>query len=127
MKFSHIWWVIVALLAAFAVTVSFLSAQTEEPSAVNDPSSAEVQPDSVEAQPSSDEPEQKQSKKPTLVPDRGTAADVETARLYNEFRSKFLDERAKKIDERAEMINLGARRHRDSYYVLRHCHSDYSL
>ena len=102
MKFSHRWWVIVGLLFAFAATVSFLAAQTEEPSSVNAPSSAEVQSDSVEAQPSSDEPEQRQ---PTLVPDRDMAVDVETARLYNEFRSKFLDERAKKIDERAEMIN----------------------
>ena len=98
MEFSHRWWVIVALLAAFAATVSFLSAQTEEPSAVNAPSSAAVQSDSVEAQLSSDEPEQKQSKQPTLVPDRDTAADVEVARLYNEFRSKFLDDRAKVVD-----------------------------
>ena len=98
MKFSQRWWVIVALLFAFAATVSFLSAQTGEPSAVNAPSIAEVQSDSAEAQSSSDGPEQKQSKQPTLVPDRDTAADVEAARLYNEFRSKFLDDRAKMVD-----------------------------
>ena len=98
MKFSHRWWVIVALLAASAVTVSFLSAQTEEPSAVNAPSSAAVQSDSVEVQSSSDEPEQKQPKQPKLVPDRDSAADVETAHLYNELRSKFLDDRAKMVD-----------------------------
>ena len=97
MKFSQIWCMIVALLVVFAVAVSCPSAQTEEPSAVNDPSSAEVQPDSVEAQPSSDEPEQK---KAALAPSRDTApaADVETARLYNEFWSKFLDGRARKVD-----------------------------
>ena len=98
MKFSHRWWVIVALLAAFAVTVSFLSAQTEGPSAVNAPSGAEAQSDSVEVQSSSDEPRQKQPTQPTLVPDRDTAADVETDHLYNELRSKFLDDRAKTID-----------------------------
>ena len=95
MKFSHRWWVIVALLAVFAVTVSFLFAQTEEPSAVNDPSGAEAQSDSVEAQPSSDEPEQNQL---TLGPDRDTAADVETDHLYNELRSRFIDDRAKTVD-----------------------------
>ncbi len=98
MKFVQIWWIIVVLLVVFAVAVSFPSAQTEEPSAVNDLSSEEVQPDSVKAQPSSDEPEQKQSEQPTLGPDRDMAADVEAARLYNEFRSKFLDDRAKLVD-----------------------------
>ena len=98
MKFSHRWCMIVVLLLDLAAMVSFLSAQTEEPSAVNDPSSAEVQPDSVEAQPSSDDPAQKQPKQPTLVPDKDTASDVEISRLYNEFRSKFLDDRAKMVD-----------------------------
>ena len=104
MKFSHRWWVIVALLAAFAVTVSFLSAQTEEPSAVNAPSIAEVQSDSAEAQSSSDEPEQKQ---PKLVPDRDTApaADVDTERRFNELRRELLDDWAKMIDDRAKMID----------------------
>ena len=35
MKFSQKWWLIVALLFAFALTVSVLTAQTEEPTAVN--------------------------------------------------------------------------------------------
>ena len=96
MKFSHRWCVIVALLAVFAATVSFLSAQTEEPSAVNAPSSAEVQSDSTEAQVSSDEPEQKQL---TLAPNRDTAsaAKVKTE-LLNELRSELLDNRAKMIN-----------------------------
>ena len=88
---------IVALLFAFATTVSFLSAQTEEPSAVNAPSSSEVQS-------SSDEPEQKQ---PTLVPNRDTAAaNVETERRFNELRRELLDDRAKTIDDRAKTIDL---------------------
>ena len=108
MKFSQRWWVIVALLWAFAATVSFLAAQTEEPSAVNTPSSAEVQSDSIEAQSSSDEPEQKQ---PKLVPDRDTApaANVETERRFNELRRELLDERAKTIDERAKTIDERAK------------------
>ena len=103
MKFSQIWCMIVVLLFVFAGTVSFLSAQTEEPSAVNTPSRAEVQLDSVEVQSSSDEPEQKQ---PTLASSRGMAAtNVEAERLFNELRRELLDDRAKKIDDRAEMIN----------------------
>ena len=98
MKFSQRWWVIVVLLVAFSATVSFLSAQTEEPSTVNAPSSAAVQSDTVEVQSSSDEPEQKQPKQPMLGPGRDMATDVETTRLYNEFRSKFLDDRAKIVD-----------------------------
>ena len=87
MKFSQRWWVIVALLFAFAVTVSFLSAQTEEPSAVNVPNSAEVQSDSVEVQSSSDELEQKQ---PALAPNRdmAPAANVETERRFNELTAR---------------------------------------
>ena len=97
MKFSHRWGVIVALLAAFAVTVSFLAAQTEESSAVNAPSSAEVQSDSVEVQSSSDEPEQKQ---PELVPSRDTTltTDIETERRFNKLRRELLDDRAKMVD-----------------------------
>ena len=96
MRYSQKWWVIVALLFAFALTVSVLTAQTEEPSAVNDPSRAEVQADSVGAQASSDEPEQKQ---PTLEPNRGTAsADVENERRFNELRRELLDDRAKTLD-----------------------------
>lgn len=84
MRYSQKWWVIVALLFAFALTVSVLTAQTEEPSAVNASSSAEVQADSAGTQASSDEPEQKQ---PTLEPNRDTAsADVETERRFNELR-----------------------------------------
>ena len=90
MKFSQRWWVIVALLFAFAVTVSFLAAQTGEPSAVNAPSSAEVQS-------SSDELEQKQ---PALAPNRDTvsAVNVETERRFNELRRELLDNREKTID-----------------------------
>ena len=95
MKYSHKWLIFVALLLDLSMQVSFLTAQTEESSAVNAPISAEVQSDSVKAQPSNDEPEQNQL---TLVPDRDTAVDVEAARLYNEFRSKFLDDRAKMVD-----------------------------
>ena len=97
MKFSQVWCMIVALLVVFAVTVSFLSAQTEEPSAVNAPSSAAVQSDSVEVQSSSDKPEQKQ---PTLAPSRGmaAAADVETERRFNELRHELLDAREKMVD-----------------------------
>lgn len=95
MKFSQRWWVIVAVIFAFAVTVSLLAAQTEEPSAVDAPSSTEVQSDSVEAQSSSDEPEQKQL---TLAPNADTTiADVETE-LLNELRRELLDDRAKMID-----------------------------
>ena len=90
MKFSQRWWVIVGSLFAFAATVSFLSAQTEEPSAVNAPSSAEVQSDSTEAQVSSDEPEQKQL---TLAPNRDTAsaANTETDQRTAVSRREFLD------------------------------------
>ena len=96
MRYSQKWWVIVALLFAFALTVSVLTAQTGEPSAINTPSSAKVQADSVGAQASSDEPEQKQ---PTLEPNRDTAsADVETDRRFNELRRELLDDRAKMID-----------------------------
>ena len=97
MKFSQRWWVVVALLFASAVSASFLSAQTEEPSVVNAPSSAEVQSDSAAVQSSSDESEQKQ---PTLAPNRDTAlaADVETDRRFNELRRELLDDRAKTID-----------------------------
>ena len=97
MKFSHRWWMVVALLFAFAATVSFLSAQSEEPTAVNAPINTEVQSDSVEAQSSSDEPEQKQ---PALGPNRDTApvADVGTERRFNELRGELLDDRAKMID-----------------------------
>ncbi|MYD06879.1 MAG: tetratricopeptide repeat protein, partial [Acidimicrobiaceae bacterium] len=97
MKFSQIWCMIVVLLLDLAAMVSFLSAQTEDSSAVNAPSSAGVQSASVEAQSSSDEPEQK---KAALAPSRDTApaTDIETARLYNEFRSKFLDGRARRVD-----------------------------
>lgn len=96
MKFSQRWCVIVALLFAFAGTVSVLTAQTEESSAVDTPGSTEVQS-------SSDEPEQKQ---PTLTPNRDTAADVETERRFNELRRELLDDREKTIDDRAEMIDL---------------------
>ena len=103
MKFSQKWWLIVALLFAFALTVSVLTAQTEKPAAVNAPSSAKVQSDSAEVQSSSDEPEQKQ---PTLTPDRDTAAaDVENERRFNELRRELLDDWAKVIDERAKMID----------------------
>ena len=97
MKFSHRWWTIVALLAAFAVTVNFLSAQTEEPSTVNTPSSAVVQSDSVEVQSSSDEPEQKQ---PTLAPSGNTApaTKIEAERRFNELRDELLDDREKMVD-----------------------------
>ena len=96
MRYSQKWWVIVALLFAFALTVSVLTAQTEEPSAVNAPSRAEVQADSVGAQSSSDELEQKQL---TLEPNRDTAsADVETERRFNELRRELLDDRAKMLD-----------------------------
>ena len=96
MKYSQRWWVIIAVLFAFAVALSAPTAQTEEPSAVDAPSSAAVQSDSVKAQPSSDEPEQKQ---PTLAPNRDTvAADVEIKRRFNELRSELLDDRAKMID-----------------------------
>ena len=90
MKFSQKWWVVAALLFAFAVTVSFLSAQTEEPSAVDAPSSAEVQS-------SSDEPGQKQS---VLASTRDTASatDVETDRRFNELRRELLDDREKMIN-----------------------------
>ena len=96
MRYSQKWWLIVALLFAFALTVSVLTAQTEEPSAVNAPSSAKVQSDSAEVQSSSDEPEQKQS---TLEPNSDTAsADVENERRFNELRRELLDDRAKMID-----------------------------
>ena len=90
MKFSQRWWVVVALLFASAGTVSFLAAQTEEPSAVNAPSSAEVQL-------GSDEPQQTQL---TLASNRDTAptADVETDRRLNQLRRELLDDRAKMID-----------------------------
>lgn len=96
MKFSQRWWVIVVLLFAFAATVSFLSAQPDESSAVNASSGAEVQSESVEVQSSSDEPEQKQ---PALAPNSDTAAaNVETERRFNELRRELLDDRAKMID-----------------------------
>ena len=97
MRFSQKWWVIVALLFAFALTVSVLTAQTEEPSAVNAPSSAKVQADSVGAQASSDEPEQKQ---PTLEPSRNAAlaTNVEIKHRFNELRSEFLDYQEKVTD-----------------------------
>ena len=79
---------IVALLFAFAATVSFLTAQTEEPSAVNAPSSAEVQS-------SSDKLEQKQ---PALAPNGDTAAAKVKTELLNELRRELLDDRAKMID-----------------------------
>ena len=50
MSYSQKWWVIIALLFVFALTVSVLTAQTEEPSAVNAPSRAKVQADSAGAQ-----------------------------------------------------------------------------
>ena len=103
MSYSQKWWVIVALLFAFALTVSVLTAQTKEPSAVNAPSRAKVQSDSAGAQASSDEPEQKQ---PTLEPNRDTtAADVETDRRFNELRRELLDDWAKMIDERAKTLD----------------------
>ena len=103
MSYSQKWWVIVALLFAFALTVSVLTAQTEEPSAVNAPSSAEVQADSAGSQASSDEPEQKQ---PTLEPNRDTtSADVENERRFNELRRELLDDRAKMIDDRAKTLD----------------------
>ena len=96
MRYSQEWWVIVALLFAFALTVSVLTAQTEEPAAVNASSSAKVQADSTGAQASSDEPEQKQS---TFEPNRDTAsAGVEIDRRFNELRRELLDDRAKMID-----------------------------
>ena len=95
MKFSHRWWMVVALLFAFTSTASFLTAQTEGPSAVNAPSRAEVQSDSVEVQSSSDEPEQKQ---PTLAEDRDTAAAKVKTELLNELRRELLDDRAKTLD-----------------------------
>ena len=103
MRYSQKWWVIVALLFAFALTVSVLTAQTKKPSAANAPSSAKVQADSVGAQASSDEPEQKQ---PTLEPNRDTAsADVENERRFNELRRELLDDRAKMIDDRAKTLD----------------------
>ena len=103
MSYSQKWWVIVALLFAFALTVSVLTAQTKEPSAVNDPGRTKAQADSVGAQASSDEPEQKQ---PTLEPNRDTAsADVETERRFNELRRELLDDRAKMIDDRAKTLD----------------------
>ena len=95
MKFSHRWWMVIALLFAFTSTASFLTAQTEGPSAVNAPSRAEVQSDSVEVQSSSDEPEQKQ---PTLAEDRDTAAAKVKTELLNELRRELLDDRAKTLD-----------------------------
>ena len=95
MRYSQRWWGTVALLFAFAWTVSVPTAQTEDPSGVNASSSAEVQSDSVGAQPSSDEPEQKQ---PTLAPNRDTPADVEMDRRFNELRRELLDDRAKTLD-----------------------------
>lgn len=97
MRYSRRWWLIVAVLYAFAWTVSVPTAQTEEPSGVSAPSSAEVQSDSVGPQPSSDEPEQKQ---PTLTPNRDTAsvAYVEMDRRFNELRRELLDDRAKTLD-----------------------------
>ena len=95
MRYSRRWWVTVAVLYAFAWTVSVPTAQTEEPSGVSAPSSPEVQSDSVGAQPSSDEPEQKQ---PTLAPNRDTPADVEMDRRFNELRRELLDDRAKTLD-----------------------------
>lgn len=97
MRYSRRWWVTVAVLYAFAWTVSAPTAQTEEPSSVSAPSSAEVQSDSIEAQPSSDEPEQEQ---PTLTPNRDTAAaaNVEMERRFNELRRELLDDRAKTLD-----------------------------
>ena len=95
MRYSQKWWLIVALLFAFALTVSVLTAQTEEPSAVNAPSSAKVQSDSAEIQSSSDEPKQEQ---PTLTPDSDTAAAKVKTELLNELRRELLDDRAKVID-----------------------------
>ena len=95
MRYSQRWWGTVALLFAFAWTVSAPTAQTEDPSGVSAPSSAEVQSDSVEVQFSSDEPEQKQ---PTLTPNRDTAAYVEMDRRFNELRRELLDDRAKTLD-----------------------------
>ena len=97
MKFSQRWWMIVALLCVFAVTVSFLAAQTEESSAVNAPSSAEVQLDSAEAQVSSDELEQKQL---TLAPNRdmSSAANTETDQRTAVSRREFLDYQEKVTD-----------------------------
>ena len=97
MRYSQRWWVTVAVLFAFAWTVSAPTAQTEEPSGVSAPSSAKVQSDSVGSQSSSDEPEQKQ---PTLTPNRDTAAtaDVEMDHRFNELRRELLDDRAKGLD-----------------------------
>lgn len=108
MRYSQIWWVIVAVLFVFAWTVSAPTAQTEDPSRVSAPSSVEVQSDSVEVQPDSVEAEQKQ---PTLAPNGDTAADpdpkccfnklrrdVEMDRRFNELRRELLDDRAKTLD-----------------------------
>ena len=97
MRYSQRWWVTVALLFAFAWTVSAPTAQTEAPSGVSAPSSAEVQPDSVGAQPSSDEPEQKQPAL-TLNRDTAAAANVEMDRRFNELRRELRDDRAKTLD-----------------------------
>ena len=93
MRYSQRWWGTVALLFAFAWTVSVPTAQTEDPSGVNASSSAEVQSDSVGAQSS-------EQKKPTLTPNRDTAAaaNVEMDRRFNELRRELLDDRAKTLD-----------------------------
>ena len=96
MKFSQKWSVVVPILFVFAVTVSSLSAQTEESSTVNVPSRSEVQSESNEVQSSSDEPELKQ---PTFASNRDTTAfDVEIERRFDELRRELLDDRAKTID-----------------------------
>ena len=89
MKFSKKWWLIVVLLFAFAATVCFFAAQTEEPSTVNVPGNSEVQS-------SSDEPEQRQP--PLSWNNVSTPADVEIDRRFNELRRELLNDREKTID-----------------------------
>ena len=87
MKFLQRWWGIVALLLVFATTVSFLAAQTEEPSAVNTPSRAEVQS-------GSNEPRQNQ---PVPAPNRDIIS-AEAERHSDELRHEFPDDRVKMIN-----------------------------
>ena len=96
MKFSQKWWGIVVLLFAFAATVSFFTAQNEDPSTVNVPGSSEVQAERIKVQSSSDESELKQ---PTLASNTDTTlADAEIDRRFNQLRRELLDDRAKTID-----------------------------
>lgn len=79
----------VALLFAFAATVSFLAAQSVESSAVNAPTDTEVHS-------GSDEPEPEQ---PTIASNGVTTPeDAEIDRRFNELRRELLDDREKTIN-----------------------------